>query len=264
MGEPDLAELVYLDARLSELAEELHSAVEDTSPEQRGAFAEVFACRDTLYYLWNSVGSVTVGTWPLQPVLDGREEGVEGGLKRLLLSPTYHRLAETDASFDVISQSLAIHSYDSAARELRSILEGVVEAAYIERKLEGKSPRERASTLLEIPDEWRGFGDLLQSLELEASSEIGRLYGDLSSFVHPNYAEFVRQTMEGELGFLETNTYSAEDLHTVTNLVQRTTGAVGYTVLDQFPDATTNFRRKEKVQTFAELLDFELMERSFR
>lgn len=263
MGGPDLADRVYLDVRLDRIAEELQSAVEDTSREQRNVFGEIFACRDTLRYLQNSVASVTLGTWPIQPVLDGRKEGAEGGLERLVLSPTYHRLLETDGSFDVICQSLAINSYDSAARELRSILEGMIEAAYIDRKLEGKPPRERAASILEIPEEWRPFRDLLESLELGVSTEIGQLCGDLSSFVHPNYAEFVRQTMDGELDFVETNMYNTEDLRAVSDLVQRTTGALGYIALHEFPDAAENFRQKEKVQTFTEALDLELIELCF-
>ena len=138
--------------------------------------------------------------------------------------------------------------YHTAIREMRYLLDALIQANYLDTEHPEADIRCKLEILKEIEGE--AFGSrLIDKTRLDHRHEVKRLYSELSKYVHSSYEELEPVIKRGRVDWRVTFAFDRELFDRCERLTDNIMDAVYYVTLKQFP------RLKETVKSNRIMMD---------
>jgi hypothetical protein len=181
---------------------------------------------DKFYVTW----SEHISNWIelFQPVLRRLSEHDK---LNLMIVP---RLVELQHMLLWISMNVIYSRYHTAIREMRYLLDSMIQAHYLDTEHPDADIRCKLEILKEIDAE--AFGSrLIDKTRLRHKQETKALYSDLSKYVHSSYEEMKPAILEGKVHARVTFSFDRELFDKCLKFTDRIMDVVYLVMLTQFP-----------------------------
>lgn len=151
-------------------------------------------------------------------------------------SLTFFRLVSFYREFRWIQYCISQNAYHQCIRELRFILDSIVQAYYIdERHCNSKMPC-KVEIVKEV-DRWGFGGRLIEQTNLRHKKDLKDLYSELSTYVHSTYRELISSLPKKEKQIADLKFEADNEMKNLCiDLVNCTIDAVFFVTLSLFPE----------------------------
>ena len=133
--------------------------------------------------------------------------------------------------------------YHQSIRELRYIMESIIQAYYIDRE----HPEVTIECKLEIIKEIDKLvgGRLIDRTDLEHKKELKALYSDLSKYIHSSYKELKPTIEKGEVDCRVTFAFNKDLFYKCLEFSNRTMDAFFFVILSLYPEIVSKIREDQ-------------------
>lgn len=169
--------------------------------------------------------------------------------KEVKNSLTFFRVVFFYRELRWIQNCISQNAYHQAIRELRFVLDSIIQAYYIDERHYNLEMPCKLEIVKEI-EEWGGFGGrLIDRTALRHKRELKNLYGELSAYVHSSHKELVqsRPKRAKEIASLKFEK-DIEMANLCVNFANRTIDAVFFVTLSLFPQIFGPHTRAVKIK----------------
>ena len=177
------------------------------------------------------------------------------GFDYLASKNTWRQFVTLLRSLSWITAAVVGGAYESAARDLRFVLEDMCQAMYLDTTCSQLPPQDDMYLIVRRRKVPRGRR-LVRAVGLpsEIESEVCAIYNQLSDYVHPSYAVLIENIEDPKVVLF----YNSQWFSNIMRIYRRVCDFVLCTMLGAFPNARADFMNKPHDRTSLEQMSFRL------
>jgi len=156
-------------------------------------------------------------------------------------SMTFFRFVELQNQIVWILISVLYGAYHHAIRELRYVLDSMLQAYYLDKEHPEADMYCKLEILKEIEKEMHG-GRLINRLDIEYKDNLKGLYSVLSKYVHSSYEELKPVIEEGKVATRITPTFDEDLFNKCVDFTNQVMDAVYFVIFNRFPQLVSKIR----------------------